>query len=416
MSLVDKKVTSRLVEKKLPGKATLNLTSNIMDQIDYLHKIVGGVEWSGVLVYRIVEGSIEDYENLEIEVLEILPMDVGTSGYTEYELDSSDEYTFNNLCDRVMMDDNLKIGHIHTHHNMNCFFSGTDTQELHDNAGNHNYYLSLIVNFKDYTNWCAKIALVGEEAQEGRVTNKFKGTNGDIIEKVVEVSKATDILYTIDIDIKYEASEEEEGLTEFQQRVLELNRNKGRRFSTPSTPGYQWGGPQIGSYQRNPVTGVYEKVTVGQGRLFPEGEEEEEKEAPNYKWWEKKEEKKVVEKERVKINVADASIRGFAHKLISVEMQPTGLFSTTLNNLDKAFEELPEEELEASKELYVEGITLNYDRIFTDHFKTTPTDTSKDFVTRKVIKILEAYEHEFTFLQEVIEELTLNYVLEDVEE
>lgn len=52
---------------------------------------------------------------------------------------------------------------------MSCFFSGTDMSELHDNAPNHNYYLSLIVNYKEDTanSWCAKVAYVTEEKKEG---------------------------------------------------------------------------------------------------------------------------------------------------------------------------------------------------------------------------------------------------------
>lgn len=44
-----------------------------------------------------------------------------------------------------------RIGHIHSHNTMGVFFSGTDWGELEDNAPNHNYYLSLIVNnFMDF--------------------------------------------------------------------------------------------------------------------------------------------------------------------------------------------------------------------------------------------------------------------------
>ena len=39
-----------------------------------------------------------------------------------------------------------KVGHIHSHNVMRVFFSGTDMDELHDNAPSHNFYVSLIVN------------------------------------------------------------------------------------------------------------------------------------------------------------------------------------------------------------------------------------------------------------------------------
>lgn len=40
----------------------------------------------------------------------------------------------------------VKLGHVHSHHAMGVFFSGTDTEELMDNVNHHNFYLSLIVN------------------------------------------------------------------------------------------------------------------------------------------------------------------------------------------------------------------------------------------------------------------------------
>lgn len=86
-------------------------------------------------------------------VQDILPMHRGTSGYTEYDLDER-------LIEYVKADFKTRkhymIGHIHSHHSMAVFFSGTDNGELVDNADNHNIYLSLIVNnFMDMT---AKIA------------------------------------------------------------------------------------------------------------------------------------------------------------------------------------------------------------------------------------------------------------------
>ena len=390
MSLIDKKVASRYAEKELSGTAKLKLTENIMTQIDFLHEKVGGVEWSGVLVYKILAGSIEDYANLEVEVIEILPMDVGTSGYTEYELDSADDYTFSNLCDRVMMDPTLKIGHIHTHHNMGCFFSGTDTQELHDNAPNHNYYLSLIVNFKDHTNWCSKIALVGEESQEGSIISKFKGTSGEIVEKKVDIKKSTEILYTLKMDIEAPVVEERE-LTEFEERVVSLNKDRGnRRFPTVHAT------PTVGAWERNPSTGIYARNEGEQGSLFNQAK------TP------------ISETHaRVKVDVSDKNIREFANKVVSQNAEPTGLLTSNFNTIDTVLDE--EGPLaESNKQIYMDSIFHSFDDLFEAHFGTTPTDTSRELVAKKLIAIYETYSKEFEFLQEVIEELDVNFVMDDV--
>ena len=44
------------------------------------------------------------------------------------------------------------------------FFSGTDWSELEDNAPNHNYYLSLIVN--NFMDFCAKVCFIAEAENE----------------------------------------------------------------------------------------------------------------------------------------------------------------------------------------------------------------------------------------------------------
>lgn len=53
------------------------------------------------------------------------------------------------------------------------FFSGTDWSELEDNAPNHNFYLSLIVN--NFMDFCAKVCFVVESAD----TKKFDFTAKD---------------------------------------------------------------------------------------------------------------------------------------------------------------------------------------------------------------------------------------------
>lgn len=383
MSLVEREVKSKLVEKPLNGEAKLILADNIMSQIDYLHKIVGSVEWSGVLVYKVNKGSIEDYKNLEVEVLEILPMDVGTSGYTEYELSSADDYTFNNLCDRVMMDENLKIGHIHTHHGMDCFFSGTDTQELHDNAPNHNYYLSLIVNFKDFSNWCAKIAMVGEERQTGTLASKFKGTKGDMVENFVEINNTKEVLYTIKMNIDAPATQ----LDEFKTRVLALNKNRGRK----NAPTMQ--------FTKRQFSNLEGRGFQRQGNLFDQFSHQ---------------------KLSASLDFSEQNIEAFANKVIAIDSNPTGNLHTNISVLDGVMSS-NHPQSEAQKEIYLESMIDNFDVMFEDHFKIDIDVSNPDSnnlvekVVEKVIVILSPYSKAFEFLNDVIDELKMYYVLTDDE-
>jgi hypothetical protein len=404
MSLVDKKVASRYAERKIQGSAKLLLTRNILAQIDHLHEVVGGVEWSGVLVYRVVEGSIEDHKNLVVEVLEILPMDVGTSGYTEYELDSSDEYTFANLCDRVMMDDGLKIGHIHTHHNMGCFFSGTDTQELHDNAPNHNYYLSLIVNFKDPSNWCAKIALVGEESQSGSFVSKYKGTNGEMVEVRKDVDQTLDVLYTLEMDITEPVSDISLS-DEFKERVAELNKSRGRSYGV-------WNGS---SWQRDPETNIYARVpgwnvpAGKQASLFPE---KQERSYGRSNVMEENRENANPQYARLKIDVSTLSIESFANKLLAQDTNTLATLLGTLNLTENALD-VDSPTIEVDKQLYHDALETNFDIVFEEHFKTTPTRISREMVAKKLVDVLEKYVSSYVFLEDVIDEIKLNYILDE---
>lgn len=144
----------------MEAEPTLIITPRLQQQILYLHSEVGKAEWSGVLLYKVIEGDINDPENMVIEAKGLFLLDIGSSAYTEYGVDER----FMDVVDQYpeFIDDEWQMGHIHTHHNMTTFFSGTDQQELHDNVELYNYYLSLIVNFEgDYT---AKIVTLARDS------------------------------------------------------------------------------------------------------------------------------------------------------------------------------------------------------------------------------------------------------------
>ena len=409
MSTVNKKVVSTYTEVKLEGQGKLQLTKNLLDQIDHLHDVVGGIEWSGILVFKILEGSIEDHKNLVIEVDEILPMDVGTSGYTEYEISpESDDYTFDNVS-RVMMDDDLKIGHIHTHHTMPTFFSGTDTQELHDNAPNHNYYLSLIVNFKDPDSWMAKIAFIGEDEIKSTIVSKYKGTTGGIVESTREVTNTRKVLYTIDMEI--EAEEYELDVTEeFYARVEELNKDKGRTY----TPG-AYAGHAAGAALNDASAVDTSKALGGSKNWFQDKDG----------IWKKKPKTPValgkqadlfsnkaagVDRGSVKIDISSLSIRNFASKIVKQDTNTTEILAVALGQMQRS---LAKEDMEGDADvavaIYLDNIADNFDLMFIEHFKTSPCDESRELVSKKVIDLLKQYHYEIS--EKIAEELDLNYIM-----
>ena len=372
--------TTKLKEKKLQGNAEIVLTDNIIDQIEFLHDKVGSVEWSGVLVYKILEGSIEDHKNLVVEVQEILPMDVGTSSYTEYTIDPKDSYTFDNLFDRVMVDPELKIGHIHTHHNMNCFFSPTDMAELHDNAPAHNYYLSLIVNFKDFKNWCAKIAIVGEESHTGSIVRKFKGTDGNIVEAPVNIERTDKVLYTIEMDITYDVPEDLSAYNEFEQRVIDLQSENSNRSFVMDLP-YLEGTPNKQNFKPE------------QANLFS-----------NFK---------ATPKEIKKVNLERQNIKNFAKEILSSKVVTFLNLVSNKNTLDDV---LSIANLtfnnDSDKGDYLDEIENNFEELFVSHFKVDYNFELAETVAKKVIDILNERKEQFSIVKDIVDELAMCFIFD----
>lgn len=130
--------------QKLETKIDVTIPLEVQGQIKHLCKTINTIEWSGVLYYTL-EGSIKDPKNCKITLQQILPMDIGTAGYTEYEIDGR---VTKFMREHDALEKEWKMGHIHSHHSMSVFFSGTDQSEIEDNSEHHNFYLSVIVNNK----------------------------------------------------------------------------------------------------------------------------------------------------------------------------------------------------------------------------------------------------------------------------
>jgi hypothetical protein len=71
---------------ELSNKPTVIITQKLKNQIDFLHEKVGSVEWSGELITS-EEGNITDLDKWKIICEDIYLVDIGTAGYTAYEVD-----------------------------------------------------------------------------------------------------------------------------------------------------------------------------------------------------------------------------------------------------------------------------------------------------------------------------------------
>lgn len=210
----------------------------VLHQIQYLCKNISKVEWSGALFYT-TEGSIEKPETFRITLKTILPLDMGSPAYTEYNLDERFmdfiEEDFEERC-------TWKLGHIHSHNSMAVFFSGTDMAELNDNAPAHNFYLSLIVN--NAMDFLAKVAFIGEAKKDiKQVPYTAKNVHGiDYIIEKQDFEVNTQKLFLYDCEM-FTPLHEIEVSEQFSAQVAKIMKPKPvktfpRQVTTNQTKGW----------------------------------------------------------------------------------------------------------------------------------------------------------------------------------
>lgn len=111
----------------------------VKKKIEIVCDKINDIEWSGVL-FTTHSGSFEN-KDLIIRVEDFYLMDIGTTGYTEFNMKPE--------VSTYMLENDLlhcDLGLIHSHNHMNTFFSGTDTSTLQEMGSSMNCFVSLIVN------------------------------------------------------------------------------------------------------------------------------------------------------------------------------------------------------------------------------------------------------------------------------
>lgn len=222
-------MTKQLEVVQLQDKLNLLMPDEVLMKIKYLCKNIPRVEWSGILFYTI-EGTVKEPSKMKITLQDILPMDMGSSAYTEYEVDARYVDFLMEEGQEHRMD--WHMGHIHSHNTMNVFFSGTDMSELNDNSASHNIYLSLIVN--NFMDFCAKVAFRGKaESVTDSIPYYAKDEEGEnyvIDTATFNVNKEKMFVYDCDIKSKAEQVLVETG---FADQVKEIM--KPKPVTTPTT-------------------------------------------------------------------------------------------------------------------------------------------------------------------------------------
>lgn len=222
-------------QKKIE-KQTIQMTENsttykmiipkkVEEKIIYICRKVWKDEWSGVLFFT-SEGSFED-RSLIIKCEDICVMDTGSSAYTEFDMSPD-------VCSYVANNPELldcHMGLIHSHNNMDTFFSGTDIRTLKEEGLDRNHFVSLIVNNRG--NYTAAITrrLVNKCVVESfcypsfgntqiKEVRNFEGTNTEELE-----------YYYLDIEVEGRSE-----YTELESRLKEIEESKIREINSRFDP------------------------------------------------------------------------------------------------------------------------------------------------------------------------------------
>lgn len=113
MTNITKAIKKEYPVLKMEGVGKLIIRENVKKKIDIIHKTFGNLEWSGVLFYNKLEGSISDPSTYVAEVVDIYPMNKGTSGYTEFNFEGEELLT---MADRVDAYMTSRTGLVHSHY------------------------------------------------------------------------------------------------------------------------------------------------------------------------------------------------------------------------------------------------------------------------------------------------------------
>ena len=177
------------------------------------------------------EGSFQN-NDLVLTCEDIFPMDLGTSGWTEFQI-SADVAKY--IAENIELF-NCETGLIHSHHTMGAFFSGQDERTLRQEGNDTNCFLSLIVD----TAGTYKARITRKISSQYKISTEFqeqsysffgegKVTIPDLRKKDSVKTKTTDVIEYFDLDI--ELHEVPNDLAYLDDRFAEIEAQK--RESSP---------------------------------------------------------------------------------------------------------------------------------------------------------------------------------------
>lgn len=205
---------------KTNNKINVLIPRKIALQIQYTCKIIPLQEWKGFLFC-----SIDDNNIL---VHKFIPKKIGNIGYVETGINEHIDVNkrFNSFIEENNYD-NCFIALIHSHNNMNVFFSGTDYEDFIEDV-NTGYALSIVTNNKN--------EFYGMFGYKTVINNNLWKNKSVIIEEEVNVVilddefKDSEFISDINEMIKKKKEEENENELKLFNNKKIIKNEKGSRF------------------------------------------------------------------------------------------------------------------------------------------------------------------------------------------
>lgn len=154
-------------------------------------------------------------------------MDIGSSGYTEFDMSPE---VIGYMTDHPELLD-MDLGLIHSHNKMSCFFSSTDTSTLKEEGRDRNHFLSLIVN--NAGNYEAAITRKIKSINTIQESYEFHSFNDEVITGTRERVEESEVIEYYMLNITKEGSS-----VSFKEIDARLDEIKKRKSSRPKFTNY----------------------------------------------------------------------------------------------------------------------------------------------------------------------------------
>ena len=163
----------------------IEITDYLERKIRILANLYPTLEWSGPLFYRIKKNG--SFENRTYEAIDALPLNFGSSSYTNF---CSDDIRLPEFIVRNGYDeDGIYMGLIHSHNTMGTNASSTDERTILNECNERGTFMSLIVNnYGKYSCYMSRKVIKKLDMKcdkssydfDGNVTNQKVSTKEDI--------------------------------------------------------------------------------------------------------------------------------------------------------------------------------------------------------------------------------------------